>query len=222
MQPDLLIFDCDGVLVDSEVIVIQIEAALLTEAGFEMTADDCADHCVGLSWPDVTAMLETRFGRSVPPGLSDHIQEQSLAAFPGRLQPVEGMADFLRALTRPRCVASSSDLTRVRLSLELTGLTSFFADDAVFSAQMVTRSKPAPDLFLHAAAQRNNVAPERCLVIEDSPAGVTAALAAGMDVIGFTGGLHARASLHRRLSEAGATTIVDHPTAIANFIAVAG
>jgi HAD superfamily hydrolase (TIGR01509 family) len=220
MRPELVIFDCDGVLVDSEVIGIEIEAAVLTEAGFEMTADDCADHCIGLSWPDVTAMLETRFGRSVPPGLNDEIQERSLAAFPDRLQPVAGMADLLAALELLRCVASSSDLARVHYSLELTGLSTFFAPGTVFSAQMVERGKPAPDLFLHAAAQCGNVAPERCLVIEDSPAGVAAALAAGMDVIGFTGGQHARASLHRRLAAAGAHTIVDHPSVIADLIAV--
>jgi HAD superfamily hydrolase (TIGR01509 family) len=207
MRPELVIFDCDGVLVDSEVIGIEIEAAVLTEAGFEMTADDCADHCIGLSWPDVTAM-------------NDEIQERSLAAFPDRLQPVAGMADLLAALELLRCVASSSDLARVHYSLELTGLSTFFAPGTVFSAQMVERGKPAPDLFLHAAAQCGNVAPERCLVIEDSPAGVAAALAAGMDVIGFTGGQHARASLHRRLAAAGAHTIVDHPSVIADLIAV--
>jgi HAD superfamily hydrolase (TIGR01509 family) len=218
VKPELVIFDCDGVLVDSEAIVIEIESGLLTEAGFPMTVDDCAEHCVGLSWPDVMAMLETRFGRPVPPGLSAEIQVRSLEAFPQRLQAVAGMADFLTTLDAPRCVASSSDLDRIQLSLELTNLAPLFAPETIFSAQMVAQGKPAPDLFLHAAAHCRNVAPDLCVVIEDSPAGVTAALAAGMPVIGFTGGRHAGPSLHQRLRAAGATTIVEHPAAIRSAI----
>ena len=93
--------------------------------------------------------------------------------------------------------------------------------DLIVTGDEVERGKPEPDLFLHAASRCNEVAPDRCVVIEDSPAGVSAALAAGMDVIGFTGGQHARASLRRRLHEAGATTIVDHPAEIAELIQVA-
>jgi len=221
MKPELVIFDCDGVLVDSEAIVIEIETELLIEAGFAMTVDDCADHCVGLSWPDVMAMLEARFGRAVPPGPSAEIQKKSLAAFPEKLRPAEGMGDFLEALTLPRCVASSSDLARIELSLELTDLSAYFAPEAIFSAQMVKRGKPAPDLFFHAAVACNDVAAERCLVIEDSPAGVAAAVSAGMEVIGFTGGKHARESLRHRLAAAGATTIVNQPAEIAPLITAA-
>lgn len=205
-----VIFDCDGVLVDSEVIVIEVEAGLLTAAGFPITADEIAERYVGLSYPDMMDGLRRSFGRSVPPGLSASIQQAAIDAFPGRLEPVQGMRRFLEDLDRPRCVASSSALDRVRLSLRLTGLDRFFDPSHIFSAEMVSNGKPAPDLFLM-AADRLGVKPENCVVIEDSPHGVTAALAAGMDVIGFVAGRHARPSLVDRLAAAGATTIVDSP-----------
>lgn len=214
MRTELLIFDCDGVLVDSEVIVIEIEADLLTAAGFPITIDEIADRFVGLSYPDMMQTLAADHGRQVPPELSARIQRDAVAAFPERLEAVAGMTDLLTGLTAPRCVASSSDLDRVRLSLEVTGLTSHFDPAHVFSAQMVERGKPSPDLFLHAAAQLG-VDPTHCLVIEDSPHGVSAAIAAGMRVIGFVGGQHARPSLTRRLADAGASTIIDHPRDIA-------
>ncbi|MGB5757748.1 MAG: HAD family hydrolase, partial [Acidimicrobiales bacterium] len=190
----MIIFDCDGVLVDSEVIVIEVEAELLTAAGFPVTADEIADNYVGLSYPDMMGSLERRFGRSVPPGLSEQIQRAALDAFPGTLAPVAGMTALLEGIEGLRCVASSSGPSRIRLSLDLTGLDRFFDPDHLFSATMVARGKPAPDLFL-LAAERMDVSPSRCLVVEDSPHGVTAARAAGMDVVGFVGGRHARPSL---------------------------
>lgn len=217
MSTELVIFDCDGVLVDSEVIVIEIEAELLCAAGFPVTADEIADRFVGLSYPDMMAMLEADHGRPVPDELSATIQTDALAAFPDLLRAVAGMPEALAELAMPRCVASSSDLDRVRLSLELTGLTPHFDPDHVFSAQMVDRGKPAPDLFLH-AAERLGVDPTRCLVIEDSPHGVTAAIDAGMAVVGFVGGQHARPSLARRLAAAGAETILDDPRDVAHHL----
>ncbi|MEQ8841716.1 MAG: HAD family hydrolase [Acidimicrobiales bacterium] len=206
-SPELVIFDCDGVLVDSEAIVIEIEATLLTEAGFPMTVDEVAERCVGLSYPDMMALLEEQFGRPVPEELNQRIQREALAAFPEQLQPVAGMPELLRDLTLPRCVASSSNIDRILLSLDLTDLAQHFTADRIFSTQMVDRGKPAPDLFLF-AAERLGVAPERCLVIEDSPHGITAALAAGMDVVGFVGGRHCRPALRTRLEAAGAPRVV--------------
>ncbi len=211
--PELIVFDCDGVLVDSEVIVIEVEAELLTEAGFPITPREVADRYVGLSYPDMMAGLRRDFGRDVPDGLSEQIQASALAAFPDRLGPVRGIPEFLAELELPRCVASSSALDRVRLSLDLAGLVDHFDPEHVFSSQMVDRGKPAPDLFL-LAAERLGVPPAGCLVIEDSPHGVTAALAAGMDVVGFVGGLHAGPSLRARLEAAGAPTVVDSPHSI--------
>ncbi|MGI9603268.1 MAG: HAD family hydrolase [Acidimicrobiales bacterium] len=214
MTTDLVIFDCDGVLVDSEAIVIEIEAELLTDAGFRLTADEIADRFVGLSYPDMMAALESDFGRPVPDGLSQQIQADALAAFPDRLQAVDGMADYLAELSLPRCVASSSDLDRIELCLRVAGLDQHFAAAHVFSAQMVSRGKPEPDLFLHAAARMEHP-PVACLVIEDSPHGVMAARAAGMAVVGFVGGGHARPSLATRLRAAGAEVVVDRPDQIA-------
>lgn len=205
-----VIFDCDGVLVDSEVIVIEVEAEMLASAGFAISVEEIAERYVGLSYPDMMIGLADQFGRAVPPGLSAEIQQAALDAFPGRLQPVTGIRTYLEGLDRPRCVASSSALNRVRLSLRLTGLDRFFDPYHVLSSEMVSNGKPAPDLFL-LAAQRLGVEPQDCVVIEDSPHGVTAALAAGMDVIGFVAGRHARPSLTDRLAAAGATTIVDSP-----------
>lgn len=214
---DLLIFDCDGVLVDSEAIVIEIESQLLTAAGFQLTPDEIADRFVGLSYPDMMALLESDFGRPVPIELNEQIQREAIAAFPEHLRAVAGMGRALEQLNVTKCVASSSDLDRVQLSLDLTDLAKHFPPTHVFSAQMVSRGKPAPDLFLHAAEQ-SGVAPSRCLVIEDSPHGVTAAIAAGMQVVGFVGGQHARPSLTRRLASAGASSIIDDPADIARHL----
>ncbi|MGH1493329.1 MAG: HAD family hydrolase [Acidimicrobiales bacterium] len=215
--PKLVVFDCDGVLVDSEAIVIEVEAELLSSAGFELTADQIAERYVGLSYPDMMAGLQRDFGRPVPDGLSEEVQQAALDAFPGRLTTTRGMTAFLEALQLPRCVASSSALSRVELSLGITGLDQFFEPEHVFSSQMVERGKPAPDLFL-LAANRLGFQPADCVVIEDSPHGVEAALAADMSVVGYVGGLHARPSLTERLSAAGATTIVDSPEAIAQLL----
>lgn len=217
VSTELVIFDCDGVLVDSEAIVIEIESALLTEAGFALTSDEIADRFVGLSYPDMMATLAAEFGHPVPDGLSERIQRDALAAFPDRLQAVAGMPSLLDGLELPVCVGSSSDLDRIRLSLDVTGLAKHFDPAHLFSAQMVDRGKPAPDLFLHAATEMG-FDPTTCLVIEDSPHGVEAALAAGMAVVGFTGGLHARPSLAKRLAAAGAEVIVDNSARILNHL----
>ncbi len=212
-NPKLIIFDCDGVLVDSEALVIEVEAELLTEVGFPLTTDDIADRYVGLSYPDMMAKLTADFGRAVPDGLSETIQQAALDAFPGRLTATRGMSTFLESLALPRCVASSSVPDRIALSLQLTELDRYFDPNHVFSSQMVERGKPAPDLFL-LAADRLGFQPSDCLVIEDSPHGVEAAVAAGMGVVGYVGGLHARPPLRGRLEAAGAQTIVGSPHSI--------
>lgn len=217
-QPDLVIFDCDGVLVDSEIIAVEVDARMLTAAGFPMTVDEVAETCVGLSYTDMAVMLEQRFGRPVPPELSQEIQKVTLSEFPSRLKPVAGVTQLLAGLDRERCVASSSDPARIDLSLRTTDLDRFFTTGRIFSATMVENGKPAPDLFLHAAATVGH-RPERCIVIEDSPHGVTAAVAAGMAVIGFVGASHARPSLVERLRRAGADTVVDSHEAVAEILA---
>ena len=206
VQAELVIFDCDGVLVDSEVLAVRVESALLTEAGFALSPEEISDSYVGLSYASMMASIAERFGRPVPAELGELVQQRVIDAFPAELEPVAGMPAFLDTLEAPRCVASSSDLDRVRLSLDLTGLLGAFAEDRLFSAQMVDRGKPEPDLFLH-AAQTCAVSPHRCVVVEDSPHGVEAGVAAGMRVIGLVAGAHCPPSLPDRLLAAGAAAV---------------
>jgi len=203
----LLVFDCDGVLVDSEILVVGVEVELLGEAGFVLTPEEMVARYVGLSGSTMKDRLESDFDRTLPEGLFDRIQVEAVSRFAEQLRPVAGMAAMLAGLGDARCVASSSDPERIALSLKVTGLDSYFDGANVFSASMVNRGKPAPDLFLHAAASMG-IEPGRCLVVEDSPHGVAAAVAAGMDVIGFTGGGHCAPDWADRLHDAGAAVVV--------------
>lgn len=219
LDAELIIFDCDGVLVDSEVIAVEIESRLLTAAGFPISVDEVAETCVGLSYPDMVLLLEQRFGKPVPESLNLQMQQATIDEFPTRLKPVAGITELLMSSTTARCVASSSKPDRIAMSLGLTGLDQMFAADQLFSSTMVTNGKPAPDLFLHAAAALGHE-PSRCVVIEDSPHGVEAAVAAGMPVIGFAGGGHARPALTERLRAAGATTIAGNHDEVAGLLGV--
>mgnify|MGYP001817714427 CR=1 FL=1 len=215
---DLLVFDCDGVLVDSEVLVMEVEATMLTEAGFPLSTDEIADNYIGLSYASMMADLAARHGRPVPEELSRRVQQAAIDRFPDPLQPVPGMVELLGDSPLPRFVASSSDIDRIELSLRVTGLADRFAPGSVFSAQMVERGKPAPDLFLLAASTLG-VDPGACLVIEDSTAGVAAARAAGMDVVGLVAGGHARPHLRRQLYDAGAELVFERVDQLADHLA---
>jgi HAD superfamily hydrolase (TIGR01509 family) len=218
MRPlDLIVFDCDGVLVDSEALVMDVESAMLTEAGFPVTTDEIADNYVGLSYATMMKELAARYGRPVPDELSQRIQQAAIDRFPDHLQPVPGMPELLAGSDRPRCVASSSDVDRIDLSLRVTGLAERFEPGTIFSAQMVERGKPAPDLFLLAASTMG-AASEGCLVIEDSTAGVQAAKAAGMNVVGLVAGGHARPHLGDRLLAAGASRVFERVDQLADFV----
>ncbi len=201
-----VIFDCDGVLVDSEVIALEIESELLTQAGFPISTDEIADRFVGLSYTAMVKELESQFGRPLPADLVAQLDQRVDEALPDRLQPVAGIDAFLQRSRMPRCVASSSNLDRIHDSLAMTGLAGQFERSLVFSAQMVEHGKPAPDLFL-LAAKTMGAEPSSCVVIEDSPHGVTAAVRAGMPVIGLVAGGHARPALADRLLAAGADSV---------------
>jgi HAD superfamily hydrolase (TIGR01509 family) len=179
----LIIFDNDGVLVDSEPVANQVLASLLTEYGFRCTPEESIATFMGHSMPQVRAMVEERLGRPVPADLEARYIQQLFPTFERSLRPIPGIEDALRAIDQTVCVASSGTHERIRLTLGATGLWDRFGG-RVFSAQDVVRGKPAPDLFLHAAASLG-VDPRRCAVVEDSPAGVTAANAAGMTSFGF-------------------------------------
>lgn len=217
MATELVIFDCDGVLVDSEALAVQVESVLLTEAGFPLTPEEITDAYVGLSYASMMAALAERFGKPVPESLDALVQQRVMDAFPTELTAVDGMPGFLEALELPRCVASSSDLDRIRLSLQVTDLADAFSDDRLFSAQMVERGKPEPDLFLHAAATCG-VDPADCVVIEDSPHGVQAGVAAGMRVIGLVAGAHCGEALPGRLHDAGAVAVASVVAELADHL----
>ena len=202
----LVIFDCDGVLVDSEVIASEVFSHAVKRLGLTMTAEEADSEFRGRSLPDCLAILERRLGREVPNGFLSELREATKTAFGAQLQPVPHVREVLLALRQaqvPMCVASSGSLQKVIHSLQLTSLLEFFHDNTrpgdgepgglgpsasactrLFSAEQVRQGKPAPDLFLFAARHMGYSA-ARCLVIEDSRAGVLAALAAQMDVLAF-------------------------------------
>jgi HAD superfamily hydrolase (TIGR01509 family) len=185
----LVIFDCDGVLVDSEPIAVRIDVEMLAEVGLEMSEEEVIERFVGRSPEVILAAAEAHLGRAVPDGWFDRGEARIRRAYATELQPVPGIAEALESIADPVCVASSSAPENIRYKLELTGLYERFAPH-IFSATEVANGKPAPDLFLHAAA-RMGAAPGDCVVIEDSRYGVEAARAAGMDVFGYAGGLTA-------------------------------
>jgi HAD superfamily hydrolase (TIGR01509 family) len=187
MNLDLVIFDCDGVLIDSEVISSRVLVELAAQNGIEFDAAFVREHFLGRSFPTVAKTLRETFARELPADFEATYRARLLSRFEVELKPTAGLLPFLQRLTVRSCVATSSSPPRVERSLELAGLRGFFPQ--VFTASLVSRGKPAPDLFLH-AARSLDVRPERCLVIEDSRPGVEAALAAGMEVMIFTGGSH--------------------------------
>jgi len=202
----LIIFDCDGVLVDSEPIAHGLLAQMMTDLGHPMTTAESVQKFTGRSLADTLPLIEDVLGRGIPDQIGQHYSHLLLERLRRNLKPIAGVREAVAMLRYPRCVASSSSLERIHLSLEVTGLLSLFGSN-IFSATQVTHGKPAPDLYLFAAT-RMAVAPEDCVVIEDSALGVTAGRAAGMRVIGFAGGTHAIGHAKRHLVAAGAYPIV--------------
>jgi HAD superfamily hydrolase (TIGR01509 family) len=187
IESDLVIFDCDGVLVDSEVLSCSCLADTLVEHGIQIDVERALELFVGRNLAAVRDYYEA-FGRLLPDSFSVELAIKLRERFSRSLLPTEGIVSVLRRLRMPTCVASSSDLDRIVFSLQLTGLSSYF-NGRLYSSQMVKRGKPAPDLFLH-AAKAMHADPHRTLVIEDSVSGVSAGKAAGMTVWGFVGGSH--------------------------------
>lgn len=208
MPPGLTIFDCDGVLVDSEVIACRVCVPCLAELGIEITAEEVADRYIGMSAGSMIADLETRYDRHLPMDLYETMRDRIIAAFETEPLTIDGVDAVLTSHWGNICVASGSTQERVRRCLTLVGLLRHF-DPHIFSATQVAHGKPAPDLFLFAAQQMGADARD-CLVIEDSVHGVMAAVAAGMRVLGFTGGSHCRPGHADRLLAAGASAIFQH------------
>jgi HAD superfamily hydrolase (TIGR01509 family) len=185
---ELVIFDCDGVLIDSEIISAQMLIAELATLGVAIDLDYVARNFLGRSYPTVMAQIRRDFALDLPPTFEDGYRARLLAAFEHQLTVMPGVAEVLRQLALPFCVATSSSPGRVQQSLRITGLW-HLAEGRIFTASEVANGKPAPDLFLH-AANRMGVSAPRCLVIEDSLTGIRAARAADMEVWRFTGGSH--------------------------------
>ncbi len=198
-RPELIIFDCDGVLVDSEPLSFRVLSETITAAGASLPLEDCYRLFLGKSINSMRDILREDYDISLSDQTLKEMQERLFEVYRQELTPIPGIIDLLPGLEQPFCVASSGLPERIRLALELTGLLSSF-ESHVFSATMVERGKPAPDLFLHAAAAMKT-RPEDCLVIEDSTAGIEAAKSAGMTVIGFTGGSHAQMPGYRETLE---------------------
>jgi HAD superfamily hydrolase (TIGR01509 family) len=179
----LAIFDCDGVLVDSDRISLRIQAEQIRALGLPLTDGDCVREFLGIGMPATLRRIEEWLGRPLPDGWEADLEAEVEAAFRRELRPVPGIVEALDRISLQTCVASSGSHEKMTLTLGLTGLYERFAG-RIFSADEVERGKPDPDLFFY-AAERMGVVPERCVVIEDSPWGVAAAVAAGMSALGY-------------------------------------
>jgi HAD superfamily hydrolase (TIGR01509 family) len=212
----VVIFDCNGVLVDGELLATAILSQEFMRAGFPLTPDVVARYFTGRRAADMFAEVEIAAGRKLPENFANTVARTILLRFRSELRATRHMTYALSWLRGPKCVASSSSLDRIRVSLESTDLIRFFEPN-LFSASDVRNGKPAPDLFLHAAAKMR-VEPRECVVVEDSPVGVAAGVAAGMTVIGFVGGSHAGTKLANHLRGAGAHAVISDMRALKSTI----
>jgi len=218
--PELIIFDCDGVLVDSELIANKLLAEHLTKHGFPITDEESRNRFIGYSMDKIIKEVRAE-GVNLPDEFESFLKQADHAAFTSELKAVSGVADTLSQLPHLKCVASSGAPVKIEKNLALTGLIDYFEPNHLFSAHMVKNSKPAPDLFLH-SANYFSVDPKNCLVIEDTALGIQAGLAAGMSVFGFVGGSHCDDAYVALIEKTGIRTIFNRmrqlPTLIANLV----
>jgi HAD superfamily hydrolase (TIGR01509 family) len=218
--PSLVIFDCDGVLVDSEMIFARILVDCLAAAEFPAaTLEEALDLGFGKNRQTLAAAVLAYYGRPLPDGFFETMRGRATPVLERELSPMPGIEALLAGLPAARCVASNSHIDRVRHTLGVVGLLEHF-EPHVYSASQVARGKPAPDLFLH-AARRLEVGPEDCLVIEDSVTGLAAAEAAGMAAVGFCGGSHCRDGHAASLAAAGALRVFSGMAELARFLGIA-
>lgn len=207
MRFDAIIFDFDGVIVDSEIVANRALADTLTRLGSPTTTEEALDRYCGKRWADCTPLIEEQLGRKLPEGFVQNLVDEAVVSLAAETVLIAGVAEFVAGHAhRERAIASSSAPEWLFGSLQRFGIDHHFGDH-VYSAAQIERGKPHPDIYLHAAA-RLGVAPARTLVIEDSPTGATAGVAAGMTVAGFLGGSHIRDGHDARLRAAGAHHIV--------------
>lgn len=206
--PDLIIFDCDGVLVDSEIIAARVEADMLTAAGYQISAEEVAERFAGLTFKDILLTVEREANIPFQASLLDENRRVLDDKLGREVTEIEGAGKIAAAMPQ-RCICSNSRLERIDAMLLRTGLKPHF-DGNIYSASDIesVETKPAPDIFLHAAADRG-ADPANTFVVEDSVHGVTGAVKAGMRVIGFTGGAHSFPGHADSLTEAGAETVIN-------------
>jgi len=216
-MPKLIIFDCDGVLVDSEPIANRVLAEYLSEHGLPTTWQQSITRFVGLSLSSIRTEVLHSDGVVLPDDFESTLMERDRQAFEVDLKAIDGIMEVLDALTIPFCVASSGTHRKIRSSLSLAGLNTYFGEH-VFSSEDVSLGKPAPDLFLH-AARNMMIEPTHTVVVEDSLAGVKAGARAGMRVFGFLGGGHIQEGHGTRMTDAGAELTFHHMPDLVRLIA---
>ena len=204
--PELVIFDCDGVLINTEEIASAACVEALAELGMCLSLHQYAARYSGRPVADAWLQVEADHGAPLPQGFRERVDAQVLKRFSELLEPIDGVAELVASLQTAKCVASSTQLPLLHQNLTQAGLAQYFPS-AIFSASQVRRGKPAPDVFLFAASQMG-ADPAHCLVVEDSAAGVQAARRAGMSVIGFSGGGHTAHDHAERLQAAGAFSVI--------------
>ena len=217
---DLVIFDCDGVLVDSEVISCRAHAETLTRHGYPITSEQVLERFLGVSDREARQTIEREMGRELPDDFEAQMKQAALQRYTGELGAIPNIGEAIDAIKLPKCVASSGTPEKIRHGLTCAGLYNQLAPH-IFSATQVSRGKPAPDLFLFAAEQMK-AQPARCLVIEDSVPGVTGGCAAGMTLLGFHGGSHCPPGHAEMLRAAGATFTFDDMRILPDLIARTG
>jgi HAD superfamily hydrolase (TIGR01509 family) len=214
---DLIIFDCDGVVVDSEVISCRVHAEVLTRHGYPISADEVCTRFLGRTARDTATEVERELGRPLADNYDQERRTALIAALAESVEAIPHLEQALDAIATPICIASSAVPEKIFTTLSRTGLYRRFAPN-IFSGSQVKNGKPAPDLFLFAASQMSTL-PERCLVIEDSVPGVTGARAAGMTVLGFHGGSHCRPGDDETLRAAGSVATFDDMRQLPDLIA---
>ncbi len=214
----LLIFDCDGVLVDSEVIANRIDAEALTSLGYALTTEDSIRRFTGMNAETVRQLIKHESGIDLPPDYLAAKQPILFRAFETELSSlIKPVLEAINEMKISLCVASSSPRTRVMRCLEMTEQLAYFTDRSIFTSEQVSKGKPAPDLFLFAADQMG-FKPADCIVIEDSSAGIEAAIAAGMQVVGFLGGSHARYDWYRQKINIHAVPVANHGSELLHIL----
>jgi HAD superfamily hydrolase (TIGR01509 family) len=219
---DLIIFDCDGVLVDSEIIAAQVESRLLTEAGYPISVEEMGERFAGMTWKNILLQVEQEADIPLSASLLDKSEKLLDQRLERSVKIIDGVKFALSRLTTQRCICSNSSSQRLDMMLTKVGLKPYF-ENHIYSAKDLgpDRVKPKPDIFLHGAKQFG-VEPDRCLVIEDSTHGIHGARTAGMRVVGFTGASHTYPSHADRLTDAGAETVISRMSDLPAVIAALG